>query len=438
MILIGKKHSLVDTQRKDFSFFAGGGQEVITMSESVEDRFLRYVKIDTQSQYDMDKVPSTEKQFTLANMLVEELKAIGLEDAEVDEHCYVMATLPSSPGLEEKPAIGLMAHMDTSPDAPGDVKPIIWKNYDDKEIRLPEGDVMISSDENPELKDYIGENIITSDGSSLLGADDKAGVAEIMTALEIMVNDASIKHGKIRVAFTPDEEVGKGTEFFDVAKFGAKFAYTIDGGELGEVENETFNARTAKIIFKGYNVHPGYAKDKMKNSIKAAGYFITLMPKDISPETTEGWEGYLHPNSFSGDVEETVIKVLIRDFKDEGMGEKKRILEKIKKKVNEKYPDIEIDLEIKESYKNMKIILDEHPDVPKIAMEACRRADVEPKLKNIRGGTDGARLCFMGLPTPNIFSGGINFHGKKEFIPVQSMEKAVKVIIEIAKFVVEK
>ncbi|MEE9151039.1 MAG: peptidase T [Thermoplasmata archaeon] len=408
------------------------------MSESVEDRFLRYVKIDTQSQYDMDKVPSTEKQFTLANMLVEELKALGLEDAEVDEHCYVMATLPSSPGLEEKPVIGLMAHMDTSPDAPGDVKPIIWKNYDGKEIRLPEGDVMISSDENPELKDYIGENIITSDGSSLLGADDKAGVAEIMTALEIMVNDASIKHGKICVAFTPDEEVGKGTEFFDIAKFGAKFAYTIDGGELGEVENETFNARTAKIIFKGYNVHPGYAKDKMLNSIKAAGYFITLMPKDISPETTEGWEGYLHPNSFSGAVEETVIKVLIRDFKDEGMGEKKRILEKIKKKVNEKYPGIEIDLEIKESYKNMRVVLDEHPDVLEMAMEACRRADVEPKLKNIRGGTDGARLCFMGLPTPNIFAGGINFHGKKEFIPVQSMEKAVKVIIEIAKFIVEK
>ena len=411
---------------------------VIFMVESVEDRFLRYVKIDTQSQYDIDKVPSSDKQFTLAKLLVEELKTLGLTDAEVDDHSYVMATLPASPGLEEKSVLGLIAHMDTSPDAPGKANPMIWKNYDGKEIKLPKGDVVISPNENPELKNYIGQNIITSDGESLLGADDKAGVAEIMTALEIMANDTSIKHGKIRVAFTPDEEVGKGTEFFDVGKFGAKFAYTIDGGELGEVENETFNAQTAKIKFKGYNVHPGYAKGKMKNSIKAAGYFITLLPTNITPETTEGWEGYLHPNSLNGSVEETVIKVLIRDFKDEGMKEKKRILEDIKKKVMEKHLGIEVDIEIKESYKNMKIVLDEHPDVLGIAMEACKRAGVEPKLKNIRGGTDGAKLCFMGIPTPNIFAGGINFHGKKEFIPIQSMEKAVKVIIEITKLVAEK
>jgi tripeptide aminopeptidase len=411
---------------------------VIFMVESVDDRFLRYVKIDTQSRYDIDNVPSSDKQFTLAKLLVEELKTLGLTDVEVDDHSYVMATLPASPGLEEKPVLGLIAHMDTSPDAPGKANPMIWKNYEGQEIKLPKGGVVISPNENPELKNYIGNTIITSDGESLLGADDKAGVAEIMTALEVMVNDASIKHGKIRVAFTPDEEVGKGTEFFDVGKFGAKFAYTIDGGELGEVENETFNAETAKIKFKGYNVHPGYAKDRMKNSIKAAGYFITLLPRDITPETTEGWEGYLHPNSLNGSVEETVIKVLIRDFKDEGMKEKERILEDIKKKVSEKYPGIDIDLEIKESYKNMKIVLDEHPNVLEMAMEACKRAGVEPKLKNIRGGTDGARLCFMGIPTPNIFSGGINFHGKKEFIPIQSMEKAVKVIVEIAKITTEK
>jgi tripeptide aminopeptidase len=413
-------------------------EPVIFMVESVEDRFVRYVKIDTQSQYDVDKVPSTDKQFTLAKILFEELKALGLKDAEVDEHCYVMATLPATLGYEENPTVGLMAHMDTSPDAPGTANPIIWKNYDGKDIKLPKADVVISPKENPELKKYIGQSIITSDGASLLGADDKAGVAEIMAALEIMVNDASIKHGKIRVAFTPDEEVGKGTEFFNVAKFGTKFAYTIDGSELGEVENETFNASTAIITFKGYNVHPGYAKDKMKNSIRALGYFITLLPKDMAPETTEGWEGYLHPNSLRGDVEETVIKILIRDFKEEGMEEKKRMLEEMKRKTIEKYPDVDINLEIKESYKNMKIVLDDNPHVLEIAMEACRRAGVEPKLKNIRGGTDGARLCFMGVPTPNIFSGGVNFHGKKEFIPIQSMEKAVKVIIEMVKLVAEK
>jgi tripeptide aminopeptidase len=407
------------------------------MAESVDSRFLRYVKIDTQSQYEKEEVPSTQKQFTLARLLVDELKAMGLEDAEVDEHCYVMATLAASPGCEDRPTVGFMAHLDTSPDVSGATDPKIWNNYDGKEIKLPEGDVIISPVENSELKDYIGQDIITSNGQSLLGADDKAGVAEIMTALEIMVNDPSIKHGKIRVAFTPDEEVGKGTEFFDVDKFAADFAYTMDGGEVGEVENETFNAATATVILKGYNVHPGYAKDKMKNSIRAAGYFITLLPKDMAPETTEGWEGYLHPNTFKGEVEETRIKILIRDFEEKGMEEKKKMLEDIKKKVNDRYTDIEIELDIKESYKNMKVVLDEYPHVLDIAMEAVRRVGLKPKLKNIRGGTDGSRLCFMGLPTPNIFAGGINFHGKKEFIPVQSMEKAVKVIIEISKIVAE-
>jgi tripeptide aminopeptidase len=407
------------------------------MIESVDSRFLRYVKIDTQSQYEKDEVPSTEKQFTLARLLVDELKAMGLEDAEVDEHCYVMATLAASPGYEEKSTVGFMAHMDTSPDVSGETDPKIWKNYDGKEIKLPKEDVVISPLENKELKDYIGQDLITSNGKSLLGADNKAGVAEIMTAIETMVNDPSIKHGKIRVAFTPDEEVGKGTEFFDVDKFAADFAYTMDGGEIGEVENETFNASTATVILKGYNVHPGYAKDKMKNSIRAAGYFITLLPEDMAPETTEGWEGYLHPNTFKGEVEETKIKILIRDFAEKGMEEKKGMLEDIKKKVNERYPDIEVELDIKESYKNMKVVLDDYPHVLGIALDAVKRVDIEPKLKNIRGGTDGSRLCFMGLPTPNIFAGGINFHGKKEFVPIQSMQKAVEVIIEISKIVAE-
>jgi tripeptide aminopeptidase len=404
-----------------------------SMTQSVSERFLRYVKIDTQSKDDVDEVPSTDKQFTLAKMLVEELKEIGLSDAEVDEHCYVMATISAQAGFEDKPTVGFIAHMDTSPEAPGLASPMIWKDYDGGDIALPKEGIIITPSENSELKDYIGQTLITSDGASLLGADNKAGCAEIISAMERIVNDPSIKHGKIRIAFTPDEEVGKGTEFFDVEKFACDFAFTIDGGEIGEVENETFNAATATLKFKGYNVHPGYAKNKMKNSMRAAGYFITLLPGDMAPETTEGWEGYLHPHFLTGSVEGSQIKVLIRDFKDEGMEEKKKILEGLKEKVTEKFPEIEVVLEVKESYKNMKVILDQHEHVMDMAIEAVKRVGLEPKLKNIRGGTDGARLCFMGVPTPNIFAGGINFHGKKEFIPIESMESAVKVIIEIAK-----
>lgn len=408
------------------------------MAESVADRFLRYVKVDTQSQPEVEKVPSTDKQFILAKMLVSELKALGLPDAEIDEHCYVMATLPASPGYEDKQVVGFMAHMDTSSEVSGKVKPMVWRNYEGKDMRLPQRDALISPQENPELNNYVGQDIITANGESLLGADDKAGIAEIMTALETMINDPEIKHGKIRIAFTPDEEVGKGTEFFDVEKFGAAFAFTIDGGEIGEVENETFNAATATMKFKGYNVHPGYAKNKMKNAMRAASFFITLLPQDMAPETTEGWEGYLHPYNMKGAVEEMVVKVLVRDFTDSGMKYKKAMLEDFKKKVSKKFPGTEINLDIKDSYQNMKVILDKHPHVLEIAMEAVKKVGIEPKLKNIRGGTDGARLCFMGLPTPNLFAGGHNFHGKKEFIPIQSMEKAVEVIIEIAKMVGEK
>jgi tripeptide aminopeptidase len=403
------------------------------MAESVSERFLRYVKIDTQSKDDVDEVPSTDNQFTLAKMLVKELKEIGLADAEVDEHCYVMATLPAQPGYEDRPTVGFIAHMDTSPEAPGLANPMLWKDYDGGDIKLPKEGIVISPSENSELKDYLGQTLITSDGASLLGADNKAGCAEILSAMERIVKDPSIKHGKVRIAFTPDEEVGKGTEFFNVDKFACDFAYTVDGGEKGEVENETFNAATATLKFKGYNVHPGYAKNKMKNSMRAAGYFLTLLPKDMAPETTEGWEGYLHPHFLTGNVEESQIKVLIRDFTDAGMEEKKKLLEELRIKAGEEYPDIEIALEIKESYKNMKIILDQHKHVLDMAIEAVKRVGIEPKLKNIRGGTDGARLCFMGVPTPNIFAGGINFHGKKEFIPIESMESAVNVIIEIAK-----
>ncbi len=406
------------------------------MAESVTEKFLRYVQIDTQSKEDVEQVPSTEKQFDLARLLADELKAMGLDDAEVDEHAYVMATVPATVGMENAPVLGLIAHMDTSPEAEGKATPIIHENYDGGNIELPEGDVVISPEENPELKNYIGHDIITSNGSSLLGADDKSGVAEIMTAVERMIEDGT-PHGKIRIGFTPDEEVAKGTAFFDVEKFGADFAYTIDGGEIGQVEEENFNAATGIFTLTGYNVHPGYARDKMVNSMRAMGYLVTLLPEDVAPETTDGYDGYLHPHHFDGSVDVSNLKVLIRDFTDEGMAEKALVLKAIRSKVQETYPKVSVKLEIKDSYKNMKSVLDQHPHVMEIAKQACTNVGIEPNVHNIRGGTDGSRLCYMGLPTPNIFSGGINFHGVKEFIPVSSMEKAVDVIIEIAKLSAE-
>jgi tripeptide aminopeptidase len=407
------------------------------MVEPVADRVLRDVKIDTQSQGDVEEVPSSIKQFDLAKMLMEELQEMGLSDAEVDKHCYVYATLPASPGYEAVKTIGFIAHMDTSPESPGKVTPMVWKDYDGGDIRLPEEGLVISPEENPELANYKGQDIITSDGSSLLGADDKAGVAEIMCAVETMLNDPAIKHGRIRIAFTPDEEVGKGTDFFDVEAFGCEFAYTMDGSALGEIENETFTASTATLTFKGYNVHPGYAFGKMKNSLRAAAGFLDLLPKDTAPETTDDKEGYLHPMHFDGDVERSVIKVLIRDFEAEGILEKKEMLKALRDEVDGEFEGIDVGLDIKDSYENMKTVLDKHPHVLEIAQTACERAGLSPRLKHIRGGTDGARLCFMGLPTPNIFAGGINFHSKKEFVPIPSMEKAVQVIIEIAKLVAE-
>jgi len=401
------------------------------MAESVTDRFLRYVQIDTQSKEDVDEVPSTERQFDLARLLVEELAALGLEDASVDEHCYVMATVPATEGLEGAPVLGLLAHMDTSPEAAGKAAPMIWKDYDGGIIELPEGSVVISPEENAELKNYVGHDIITSDGSSLLGADDKAGVAEIMAAVERMIEE-KVPHGRIRIGFTPDEEVAKGTAFFDVDAFGADFAYTIDGGEIGQVEEENFNAATGIFTLTGYNVHPGYARDKMVNSMRAMGFLMTLLPEDVAPETTADYEGYLHPHNLAGSVDISTLKVLIRDFTDEGMAEKSLVLKAIRNKVQETYPKVDVQLEIKDSYRNMKSVLDQHPHVMEIAKRACLDCGIEPIVHNIRGGTDGARLCYMGLPTPNIFSGGINFHSVKEFIPVSSMEKAVDVIVAIA------
>ena len=407
----------------------------------VLDRFLRYVKVWTTSEEGVeDRYPSTERQKDLLRMLVDELKEMGVEDARMDEYGYVTATVPSNIDGERKvPTLGLIAHVDTSPEVSGkDVKPQVWENYDGKDIVLP-GDpsVIIEVSENPHLLDNKGGTIITSDGTTLLGADDKAGVAEIMSAVRALMEDDSIPHGRIRIGFTPDEEVGTGTKYFDVEKFGADIAYTIDGGMIGEVEDETFNAMTATFTVKGINVHPGYAKGKMVNALRIASQVVNMIPETISPEMTEGAVGYLHPHHFNGGVAEAVVKVLIRDFTMEGMGEKVNILENIAELQRTRYPRADIDLDIKESYRNMKFKLDEEPRALEYAMEAVRRAGIEPVRKMIRGGTDGAMLSYRGLPTPNLFAGGMNFHSKREYVPLRSMEKARETILELVKLFAE-
>ncbi len=412
----------------------------------VLDRFLRYVRIDTQSKDEVeDRYPSTEKQKDLLSLLARELKDMGIEDVMMDEYGYVMATLPANlppdhPAPDRVPTIGLIAHVDTSPDVSGkDVKPILHEDYDGGDILLP-GDpsVIIKAQENPHLLENIGNTIITSDGTTLLGADDKAGVAEIMAAAARMLNDPTIPHGRVRIGFTPDEEVGNGTKFFDVERFDADVAYTVDGGEVGEVEDETFNAMSAKFTVKGINVHPGYAKDKMVNGVRICAEIATMIPVAISPEMTEGRVGYLHPHHIEGGVEEATLKVLIRDHDVEKMEEKKRILGSIAEVQRSIYPRAVIDLEIKESYKNMKYRLNEDPRVVEYAVEAVKRAGVEPILTIIRGGTDGAMLSYKGLLTPNLFAGGMNFHSKREYVPVPSLEAAQRTIIELLKIYVEK
>jgi len=413
------------------------------MSDVLE-RFLRYVKVHTTSEDGVeDRYPSTERQKELLNMLVRELKELGLEDALMDEFGYVMATLPGNiegENADKVPTIGLIAHVDTSPEVSGEnVDPIIHENYDGMDIVLP-GDekVIIKVEDDPHLLENIGNTIITSDGTTLLGADDKAGVAEIMAAVKVLIEDPSIKHGKVRIGFTPDEEVGNGTKFFDVERFGADLAYTVDGGEIGEVEDETFNAMSATFIIKGINVHPGYAKNKMVNSVRIGAEIIDMVPSTIAPETTEGRIGYLHPHHVEGGVEETKVKFLIRDFDMEGMGEKVNILENIAEVQRAKYPEADIILDIKESYRNMKFKLDEDPRVVEYAIEAVKRAGVDVKKAIIRGGTDGAMLSYKGLLTPNLFAGGMNFHSKKEYVPKESMEASVKVIIELLKVFVDR
>ena len=406
----------------------------------VVERFLKYVKYDTQSSETSETYPSTEKQKELGKVLVEELKEIGLTDVQMDKYGYVTGTLESNTD-KQIPVIGLIAHMDTSPDVSGkDVKQVIHKNYQGNDIVLP-GDTsqIIQYSENPTLKDQVGNDIITSDGTTLLGADNKAGIAEIFDALHHLIQHPEIEHGKIRVAVTPDEEIGGGTKYFDVNKFGADYAYTVDGETLGEIEDETFCADTVVLTIKGVNVHPGYAKNKMLNSIKIAAKILDQLPKDrFSPETTEKREGYVHPNTMTGGVEETTIKFLIRDFTVKGLHGHEAFLKNLAEKIVVEYPKAQLEFKVEESYRNMKYKLDDDPKVVEYALEAVKRSGIEPIKNIIRGGTDGARLSFDGLLTPNIFTGGHNFHSKLEWISIQDMQKAVEVIVNLVKIWTEK
>lgn len=393
------------------------------------ERFLSYVKIDTQSDESAEGVPSTKKQFDLARKLEHELIEMGLENVSLDEHCYVMAKLPSNQ-KEDSVSLGLIAHMDTSPDMSGkDVKPMLHKNYDGEDILLPSG-VVISKKENPFLQNYIGQTVITTDGTTLLGADDKAGVTVIMEALHHLAIHPEIPHGTICVAFTPDEEIGRGADFFDVQKFGADVAYTIDGGEIGELEYESFNAASAKITVHGKNVHPGTAKDVMVNSILLANELALRFPVQETPQHTEGYEGFYHLNDIQGSVEGTTLRYIIRDFDRQHFEERKQFVQTtVENFAKEK--NVTIDLEVKDQYYNMGEIIKDHMELIEIAKKAFLKNEVEPKIQPIRGGTDGSRLSYMGLPTPNIFTGGHNYHGKLELVPLESMEKCKEIVLSI-------
>jgi tripeptide aminopeptidase len=398
------------------------------------ERFLRYVKYDTQSDEESASFPSTEKQKNLSKDLAKELKELGLTDAHMDEYGYVIATLPSNTD-KNVPVIGFMAHVDTSPAVTGaNVNPVINKNYQGGDIKLQKHGVIIKESENPDLKNMHGFDIITADGTTLLGADNKAGVAEIMDSANYFLTHPEVKHGTIKFGFTPDEEVGRGTEKFDVKKFGAKYAYTVDGQSRGEVETETFSADAVTVKFLGKNIHPGYAKGIMVNSMKVASAFVDSLPKEeLSPETTEKREGYFHPTSLNGNEELTTVKFIIRDFETKKLKEYEDILKNLAEETVKKFPGSKMEFEIIEQYRNMKEILDQHPQIEKNAIKAMENLGIKPIMNPIRGGTDGSKLSFMGLPCPNIFAGEHSFHSKEEWVAVQDMETAVKVIVEITK-----
>jgi len=400
--------------------------------KKVEERFLEYVRINTKSDETTRVTPSTKGQLVLAEILCNELKELGLKDARISEYGYVYATLEKNCN-KDLPSIGFISHMDTAPDYSGEnVNPRIVENYDGGDIKLNDS-VVLSPKFSPELKQYIGQRLITTDGNTLLGADDKAGLAEIMTAVEYLINHPEIEHGDIKIGFTPDEEIGEGADHFDVEGFGADFAYTMDGGRIGELEFENFNAAGVKVKIKGVNVHPGYAKNKMLSSIMVANEFINSIPLDEVPEKTEKYEGFYHLSDINATVENTTLSYIIRDFFTDTFEGRKNKLKEVEKKLNEKYGEGTVIVEIKDQYKNMKERIEPIMHIIDNAKEAMIEANVTPNIRPIRGGTDGARLSFMGLPTPNIFAGGENFHGKYEYVPIESMEKAVEVIVNIVK-----
>jgi tripeptide aminopeptidase len=404
------------------------------MTDTVTDRFLRYVVIDTQSDPKSSTQPSTEKQKNLGLILVEELLAIGLSDAHLDEHGYVYATIPSNVD-RPVPVICFCSHMDTAPDFTGtNVKPQIVRNYSGGDIQLP-GDPqqIIRVGDNPVLRDQVGNDIITSDGTTLLGADDKAGLAEIMTAAQFLVDNPEIKHGTIKLLFTTDEEIGRGVDKVDLTKLGAEFAYTVDGETAGHIEDETFSADGVEITIQGVAIHPGFAKGKMENAIKIAGAIVSRLPKDVAPETTDGRDGFVHPTGVTGSMEKAALSFIVRDFNDDGLATKEAMLAAVVKDVMAEYPGSSYTFKVKQQYRNMKAILDRHPEIADNAVEAVRRAGMTPVRGSIRGGTDGSRLSFMGLPCANIFAGGHAFHSPLEWVSRQDMEKGVKTLVELAK-----
>lgn len=415
------------------------------MKEEIIERLSRYVKIDTQSDPESNTTPSTQKQWDLANLLFDEMKAMNLKEMLIDDKCYVYATLPSNlpvyhPAYGKVPKIGFIAHVDTSPDTTGaNVQPQIIENYQGGDIVLPaDNNIVIKVSENKSLEKCIGHTLMTTDGTTLLGSDDKSGIAAIMTAVKYLIDNPDIYHGSIGIAFTPDEEIGKGANFFKLDKFNCEYAYTLDGEMPGEINKETFSANAAIVRAYGRDIHPGYAKDIMVNSVRAIADIIALMPKDMAPETTDGYQPYLHPHKVTGTVDKSELHILFRDFKTEGLDEQKKIMESIIEKVQPDHPKTKIEMEVIEYYRNMLDELEKNPHGLDYLVEACKRAGVEPYWKPIRGGTDGSRLTAMGLPTPNIYTGGQNFHSKTEFVSVDYLQKSVETIVELAKVWVEK
>jgi tripeptide aminopeptidase len=397
------------------------------------ERFLRYVQYDTQSDETSTTYPSTSKQLVLLRELAQELRSLGLADAAIDEHGYVTATVPPT-SSRNIPAIGFIAHVDTSPEMSGaGVKPIVHRRWDGGDIVLPDDPAaVLRASDSPPLAERIGDDIVTASGTTLLGADNKAGVAEIVTAAEYLVAHPDIPHGPIKIAFTPDEEVGRGTQYFDVAAFGARYAYTMDGSTRGELEFESFSADAMTLTFVGFNTHPGYAKGQLVNAIKAAGDFLAQLPRDMSPERTDGYDGFVHPYVLHGGVERASVRFIIRDFKTAALADKQRMLEQLARDAATRH-GARVEIKIEEQYRNMREVLDQHPHVVDYAREAIRRSGMDVRERPIRGGTDGSKLSFMGLPTPNIFAGEHNFHSRLEWVSVQDMEKAVEVIVNLAR-----